>query len=105
MAQYRISGIWINSSKVITHYAFHSEGETYVDRAVKTSKARAIEILETKGNSAVTWTWNYKQAKWNIGEKVEVINGADGKYLRSNPDDKLTDNLAHLIDFDWITSG
>ncbi|MCX2764331.1 hypothetical protein [Aquimarina muelleri] len=24
------------------------------------------------------------------------------KYLRSNPDDKRTDNLEHLIDFDWI---
>ena len=36
------------------------------------------------------------------GEKVEVVNGSNGKYLRTNPDNTKTDNLAHLIDFDWI---
>ena len=103
MAKYRISGVWKNSSDVITHYAFHKEQETSVSRAVKTSKAEAISLLETKGNSAETWIWNYNQAKWNIGETVQVVNGSNGKYLRSNPDNRLTDNLGHLIDFDWIS--
>jgi len=102
MAQYRISGVWKNSSNVITHYAFHTVGESSVSRAVKTTKARAIELLEIYGNVATTWVWNYTQARWSIGETVKVINGGNGKYLRSNPDNKLTDNLGHLIDFDWI---
>jgi hypothetical protein len=103
MAQYRISGVWKNSNNVITHYAFHTVGETSTSRAVKKSKAEAIALLETIGNVARTWVWNYSTAGWTIGEYVEVVNGAYGKYLRSNPDNKLTDNLGHLIDFDWIT--
>ncbi|WP_084523661.1 DUF3892 domain-containing protein [Adhaeribacter aquaticus] len=44
----------------------------------------------------------YYHSKWGIGENVEVVNGSNGKYLRSNPDNKITNNLANLIDFDWI---
>lgn len=102
MAQYRISGVWKNSNNVITHYAFHTVGENSTSRAVKKTKAEAITLLETKGNTATTWIWNYSQVGWKLGETVQVINGISGKYLRSNPDNKLTDNLGHLIDFDWI---
>lgn len=102
MAEYRISGIWKDSRDVITHYAFHTVGEQSISRAIKKSKADAIKILETYGNSAKTWIWNYANVGWKIGEDVEVINGSNGKYLRSNPDNTKTDNLAHLIDFDWI---
>jgi hypothetical protein len=102
MALYRISGVWKNTDDVITHYAFHEVNSDSVDRATKISKAKAIQLLETHGNKATTWVWNYQTAKWNIGEDVQVINGKNGKYLRSNPDNKLTDNLGHLIDFDWI---
>jgi hypothetical protein len=101
MAKFRISGVWKNSSNIITHYAFHTVGET-TSRATKLSKAQAIILLETFGNSATTWIWNYNTAVWNIGENVQVINGSNGKYLRSNPDNQLTDNLSHLIDYDWI---
>jgi hypothetical protein len=103
MSQFRISGVWKDSNNVIAYYAFHKVNDNSVGRAIKTAKFQAIQILETPGNSAVTWVWNYSQAKWNIGEQVEVVNGSSGKYLRSNPDNKLTDNLEHLIDFDWIT--
>ena len=102
MAQFRISGVWKDTNHVITHYAFHTVHEGTATRANKTSKAQAISLLETSGNSATTWVWNYSIANWSIGEKVEVVNGSHGKYLRSNPDNKLTDNLGHLIDFDWI---
>lgn len=102
MAQYRISGVWKNSSNVITAYAVHTEGENATSRAVKMAKTQVIGLLETPGNSATTWTWNYSTAGWSVGEKVQVVNGVNGKYLRSNPDNKLTDNLGHLIDFDWI---
>lgn len=102
MATYRISGVWKNSQNVITHYAFHNVEKNTISRAKKTSKLNAISILEAIGNSATTWVWNYRSAGWTIGEDVHVVRGANSKYLRSNPDNTTTDNLAHLIDFDWI---
>lgn len=98
MAQYKISGIW-KDGNTITHYAFHLIGEKSIGLGVKTSKAEAVRILSRAENSAVTWLWNYSAAFWRNGENVTVVNGS---YLRSNPDDKLTDNLAHLIDYDWL---
>lgn len=102
MAEYRISGVWKDSNDIITHYAFHTVGENSTTRASKKSKAEAIRLLESYGNSAKTWVWHYSSSGWNVGENVEVVNGQNGKYLRSNPNDTRTDNLAHLIDFDWI---
>lgn len=103
MTEYRISGIWKDANSVITHFAFHTVTATGTTRAIKKSKVQAIALLEVKGNSAVTWIWNYSSATWKIGESVQVVNGSDGKYLRTNPDNKLTDNLRHLINFDWIS--
>jgi hypothetical protein len=102
MNKFRISGVWKNSDDVITHYAFHTVSESSITRATKKTKADAIKLLETSGNTATTWVWNYNNSGWSIGENVEVVNGQDGKYLRSNPNEKKTDNLGHLIDFDWI---
>lgn len=102
MAIYKISGVWKNMDNVITHYAFHTVCETSTSRAVKKTKADAIRLLETNGNSATTWLWGYINSKWKIGESVEVVNGSDGKFLRSNPNETKKDNLGHLIDFDWI---
>ena len=102
MTKYRISGVWKDSKNVITDYAFHTVGENSISRAVKKSKAQAIALLEIKDNSAITWIWNYTKCYWSEGEIVSVVNSSNGKYLRSNPDNKLTDNLDHLIDFDWI---
>jgi hypothetical protein len=103
MAEYRISGVWKDEDGVITHYAFHEIDPKSHYRAIKKSKSQAIALLESNGNYAVTIVWNYKKADWENGEEVTVVNGQNGKYLRSNPDDELTDNLAHLIDFDWIS--
>jgi hypothetical protein len=102
MAKFRISGVWKDGNNIITHYAFHTVNEKTISRASKKSKDEAIRLLKINGNSAVTWVWNYSTSFWKIGEKVEVINGSNGKYLRSNPDNTTTDNLANLIDFDWI---
>lgn len=101
MPQFRISGVW-KLNNVITHYAFHTITQTGTTRASKTTKAQAIALLEISGNSATTWVWHYNQATWNAGEPVQVVNGPQGKYLRSNRDNQLTDNLGHLINFDWI---
>lgn len=103
MAKYRISGVWKDGNNVITDYALHTVTEKGTTRATKKSKANAIKLLEVNSNSATTWVWNYLSASWNIGENVEVINGTNGKYLRSNPDKIKTDNLGHLINFDWIS--
>ncbi len=99
MAKFKISGVWKAGNDVITHYAFHTVGETSTSRGVKTSKAEAVRLLSLPGNSAVTWMWNYQAAGWKDGEKVEVVGGS---YLRSNPDGTVRDNLAHLIDYDWL---
>jgi len=101
MAEFRISGVWKNEG-VITHYAFHTVLKNGVTRAEKKTKADAVALLEKAVNRAKTWMWNYTQTRWVAGEEVEVVNGITGKYLRSNPDNQLTDNLGHLIDFDWI---
>ncbi len=103
MAEIRISGVWKDGNGVITHYAFHTHvKDTIWSRAVKTSKVDAIKQIEETGNKAVTWVWNYTTSAFNVQEEVTVVNGSNGKYLRSNPDRKVTDNLAHLINYDWI---
>ncbi|WP_276089695.1 DUF3892 domain-containing protein [Pedobacter sp. JY14-1] len=103
MTEYRISGIWKNTDGVITAYAFHRVINTItLTRAEKKSKAQAIATVELAGNSVTTWVWNYKTARFDIGETVTVVGTGTNKYLRSNPDNKLTDNLGHLINFDWI---
>jgi|SRR5665213_2799525 len=98
MAKFRISGVWkVNS--VITHYAFHSTTTNGFTRAKKMTKDEAVKLLSIAGNEAVTWMWNYSTSFWKDGEKVEVV---DGSYLRSKPDGTVRDNLAHLIDYDWL---
>ncbi|GAB3828624.1 DUF3892 domain-containing protein [Hymenobacter jeollabukensis] len=101
MAEYRISGVW-KAGGVITHYAVHQIVQDGTTKASKTSKTAAIALVETPGNTVTTWVWNYTRSFWNIGETVHVVNASAGKYLRSNADNKLTDNLSHLINFDWI---
>ena len=102
MTQFKISGVWKDDNNVITHYSLHTIKEKTITRASKTSKAEAIRLLENKDNSATTWVWNYSASNWADGENVTVVNGPNGKFLRSNPDKKETNNLEHLIDFDWI---
>ncbi len=99
MAQYRISGIWKDSSGAITHYAIHEVKTDSLTRGVKTAKSDAVKLVDNTLNTATTYLWNYKTATWNIGEPVHAV---EKKFLRSNPDGKVSDNLAHLIDFDWL---
>jgi len=103
MPTFRISGVWKNSSNIITHYAVHSVSTDSTSRATKFTKIQAIGLVEASGNTVTTWVWNYNNACWTVGEKVYVVNGQNVKFLRSNPDNQITDNLGHLIDFDWIS--
>lgn len=104
MATYGITGVWKDAKGVITHYAFHLKDATdgTYGRADKKTKAQAVALVEATVNSAHTLVWNYTTAGFRTGEQISVVGNGTNKYLRSDPDNKLTDNLAHLIDFDWI---
>lgn len=104
MATYRISGVW-KSDGVITHYAFHTltdAANNIVTQAQKVSKADAIRLLETPGNLASTIVWNYTRAAWYVEETVQVVGSGTNKYLRSNPDKQVSDNLGHLPNYSLI---
>lgn len=103
MTTFRISGVWKNNN-IITDYAIHEVTPTGTTRAKKTTKAKAITLLEEIGNNATTWLWNYTRSSWEVGEKVSVSSRNGEKYLRTNPDDTERDNLDHLIDYDWVRS-
>lgn len=103
MAEYRISGVWKNNDGVITHYAInHPTDKGGFTKAAKTSKQDAIRLLETDGNKAKTWIWDYTKKQWKIGEDV-VVAGTTNKYLKTYPDNQLYDNLAHLIYLNWLS--
>lgn len=78
MTTYRISSVWKDANNVITHYAFHTDDQNSTGRAVKKSKTSAISLLESPGNTATTWVWNYEAGRWDIGEKVQIVNGVNG---------------------------
>ena len=99
MASFKISGVWKDSSGNITHYAFHTQTEGAITRATKTSKTEAVRLLSISGNQAMTYIWNYNRPGWADGAKVEVV---DGRFLRSYHDNKVSDNLAHLIDANYF---
>jgi hypothetical protein len=106
MAVYRITGIWEDSSGVITHYAIHEMIDLQKDIATmykKTSKADAIKLVKKDENTVTTWLWSYTACKWKIGEHVRVVGSGSDKYLRTDPDSSLTDNLNHLINYKWFT--
>lgn len=106
MAEYRISGIWTDAKGVITHYALHQRFKTEnghaINQAVKTSKADAIKLVEDKAITVKTYIWNYKLRRWQAGEDVHVAGSGNSKYLRSNHDNTVQDNLLHLIDYSYI---
>jgi len=104
MAVYRISGVW-SGGGAITHYAVHTEVGTtnsIVTLAQKTSKADAIWMVEQTGHTVTTLVWNPSNKAWYAGEVVRVVGSGNSKYLRSGPDNSLTDNLGHLPDFSLI---
>jgi hypothetical protein len=101
MAIFSITGIW-KSNNVVSHYAIHTINDNSTSKGIKTSKVDAIKLLEMTGNTAFTWLWDYKKESWTLGAQVEVVNGAYGKYLRSYHDNKLVDNLSHLINYACI---
>lgn len=102
MAKYKISGVWKDNDGVITHYAVHTVTDTGHTRGQKMLKKDAILLLDKPENSAVTWMWNYSKSFWQDGATIEIVNGITGKYLRTIHDSTMRDNLAHLINYNWI---
>lgn len=104
MAEYRITGIWKDELGVISHYAVHTvtkqDKSNLISPAVKMSKAQTITLIEN-GNTAKTLLWNYNVAQWLTGEDIHVVDG-NQKYLRTNHDNVLKDNLLHLIDYGFV---
>lgn len=98
MANFKISGIWKTKEGTITYYAIHKIQTNGISRASKTTKAAAVELLSIADNSAVTWLWDYSTAYWKNGTEVEVVKD----FLRTVHDNKVSDNLAHLLDYDWL---
>ena len=106
MAIYRISGIWTDNKGVITHYAVHemkkNDNGWTITKAIKTSKADAIVLVENNNNSVKSYIWKYSSAGWLTGEDINVVNRGGSKFLRSNHDNTVQDNLLHLIDYSYI---
>lgn len=102
MTNYAISGVWKDGGE-ITHYAFHVFINPYtIGKAVKKTKTEAVNLLDNTVNSAVTVLWNYTNPEWRIGTEVKVVGTAPNKYLRTNQDGTVRDNLAHLIDYGLV---
>jgi hypothetical protein len=100
MADYYISGVWKDTNGTITDYAFHlinSATKKFPTKSTKMSKAAAIKLVETVGNTVTTLTWGYLAGGWIIGQPVSVAGSGTDKYLKSAPDSKVSDNLGHLI--------
>jgi len=103
MAEYRISGIWMDDDGVISHYGFHKFNDNGTITTVRRkTKEEAVKIVNTNGNVVKTWMWDYKAAYWKDGETVIVVKGKTENYLRTEPDRTLADNLQHLINYDWV---
>ncbi|WP_312824887.1 DUF3892 domain-containing protein [Epilithonimonas sp.] len=106
MAHYAISGVWKDSNSVITHYAVHTVNiaENTFRKAKKYTKAQAVQLLDNSLNSARTLIWNYSTERWNWGSKIDVVGSNSNRYLRTIQDSTERNNLAHLINYGWITN-
>lgn len=103
MKEYRISGFWRNEGGEITHYALHTVFNKAASLPMKKSKAEIIALIQAKVNVVKTRIWDYKKANWMVGQEVQIVDGAEGIYLRSNPDYALSNNLKHLINYSGLT--
>ncbi len=102
MADYAITGFLKNSDQVITHYILHTLTTEIVilkHAGEKRTMAEVLKLVENPANNVVTMSWDYKEGEWQIGEQVDIVKKGNEKYLRTHPDNRLTNNLGHLIDF------
>ena len=75
----------------------HNETTNTFGPGRKAAEAEVIRLI--RGQQLVrTIRWNYAQAAWYIGARVNVA--ATPPYLRTVPDATVTDNLDNLINMD-----
>lgn len=103
MAYYAISGVWKDENDVITDYAIHTWVGYHIGLGKKYSKAQAIALLSNTQNSATTIVWNYNTALWSAGASVHVDGFGANRYLRTQADSIVGNNLDNLINYGWIT--
>lgn len=102
MTEYRISGIWRNTSGEIVNYAVHLVLEGGISKASRKTKTQIITMLEINRATIKTWVWNYSLSHFEVGEAVIVVNGEDGKFLQCDPCNDKTLDLKHLINLGWF---
>lgn len=102
MAKYYVTGVWKDANHVITHIQVNAPGTSGVLRPyAKWSVAQGVQFLSTSGNELSSATWNYTSANWKEGEKIIVVKQIL-KYLRTAPDNTVSDNLDNLIPMDQL---
>ena len=94
-ADYLISGIWL-SGEHISHVMLHTDTDTTFSAGRKATEAEVIALLKIP-KSIKTIKWNYKDAKWEIGAKVDYAKANNREYLRTDHNLTESDNLRHLI--------
>ncbi|MGK4567358.1 hypothetical protein [Flavobacterium sp. 3HN19-14] len=106
MNYFFISGFWTDTHGVVTDYAVHearlNNGGGYSFwEAKKTSKANTFSLVSNELNNVKTLVWNYSGTGWIPGSEIHVVNDTP-KYLRTNHDGSVRDNLLHLINYNGI---
>lgn len=96
MATYYISGVWFTENNTITHVNLHPSSNNNLGKGTKTVESTVISLIENK-HVVRTVTWNYTTAKWREGADVKVVELNGKKYLRSQKDSTVRDNLDNLI--------
>lgn len=102
---YFVTGVWKNSESEITHVFLHkntyeaSKSTNTFNPGVKTSEAEVIRLINA-GNLVMTLRWNYTNASWAIGARIEVVTRGTTHYLRSHKDSQVYDNLDNMINMD-----
>ncbi|GAA4456493.1 hypothetical protein GCM10023092_21800 [Rurimicrobium arvi] len=99
-SDYYISGVWKDSSQVITHVMLHPVTDNNgFHRGEKTIESEVIKLIK-QGNIIKTITWGYPG--WNIGAKVGAVTISGREYLKTDANATVKDNLDNSISMTQI---
>jgi hypothetical protein len=94
-ADYFISGVWKDTSGIITHVMLLSVNEeNQYAKGVKASCTTVIRLLKIE-KQIMTVTWGYPG--WKKGAIVTVVSENGKEYLRTVPNATEKDNLDNSI--------
>jgi len=97
-----ISGIWVDHSGIVSHYAVHDFLDPGASGARRLTKYQTIDLVDTEGRVVYVWGWDYKNGRFVQGKQVFCTHGQNGSYLHHKPFEDRTKNLKHLIKIDWF---